>query len=132
MVMQSLPPFHPPLLSHTILSLLTIDFLCDLFDTECLFEFHDFHIPRVMTKGEAIEQFAASMHLVLDLVDKYPHDSLAAHILDVTTQFLPVILMSYSRRDRVRQIVSNDKRFQCGEWKDLWETDVTYLKLSLK
>ncbi len=105
----------------------SFDFLCDLFDTGCLFELRDFRIPRVMTKGESIEQFAASMHLVLDLADKYPHDSLAAHILDVTTQFLPVLLMSYSRRDRVRQIVSNDKRFQRGEWKGLWETAVTYL-----
>jgi hypothetical protein len=35
-----------------------------------------------MPKGQAVEQFAASMHLVLDLADKYPRDSLAAHILD--------------------------------------------------
>ncbi len=48
-------------------------------------------MARVMPKGEAIEQFAASMHLVLDLADKYPRDSLAAHILDVVAhaQFLP-------------------------------------------
>jgi hypothetical protein len=93
-----------------------------LFDTERLFELHDFRITRVMPKVKDIEQFAASMHLVLDLTDKYPRDSLAAHILDVVVQFLPALLMSYSRRDRVRQIVSNDKRFQRGEWKDLWET----------
>jgi hypothetical protein len=37
---------------------------------------------RVMSKGEPVEQFASSMHLVLDLVDKYPHDSLVTHILD--------------------------------------------------
>ena len=35
-----------------------------------------------MPKGEAVEQFAASMHLVLDLADKYPRNSLAAHILE--------------------------------------------------
>ncbi len=72
----------------------------------------------------AIEQFAASMHLVLDLADKYPRDSLAAHILDVIAQFLPALLMPCSRRGRVRQIVSNAKRFQRGEWKGLWETAV--------
>jgi hypothetical protein len=92
-------------------------FLSDLFDTGRLFELRDFRIPTVMPKGEAIEQFAASMHLVLDLADKYPLDSLAAHILDVVAQFLPALLMSCSRRGRVRQIVSNAKRFQRGEWK---------------
>jgi hypothetical protein len=92
------------------------------FDTESLFEFRDFRITRVMPKDEGIQQFPASMHLVLDLADKYPHDSLAVHILDVVAQFLPTLLMSCSRRDRVRQIVSNAKRFQCGEWKGLWET----------
>ena len=52
-------------------------------------ELRDFRISRVMPKGEAIEQFAASMHLALDLADIYPRDSLAAHILDVVAQFLP-------------------------------------------
>ena len=33
----------------------SFSFLNDLFDTECLFEFRDFRIPRVMPKGEAIE-----------------------------------------------------------------------------
>jgi hypothetical protein len=51
-----------------------------LFDTERLFELRDFRIVRVTPKGEAIEQFAACMHLVLDLADKYPRDSLATHI----------------------------------------------------
>ena len=78
-----------------------------------------------MPKGE---QFAGSMHLVLDLADKYPRDSLSAHILDVVLQFLPALLMSYSRRGRVRQIVSNVKRFHHGEWKDLWETDVCFAR----
>ena len=36
--------------------------------------------------------------------------------------------MSYSRRGRVRQIVSNVKRFHHGEWKDLWETDVCFAR----
>ena len=103
-------------------------FLSDLFDTERLFELRDFRIPRVMPKGEAIEQFAASMHLVLDLADKYPRDSLAAHILDVIAQFLPALLMPCSRRGRVRQIVSNAKRFQRGEWKGLWETAVRFAR----
>ena len=101
-------------------------FLGDLFDTERLFDLCDFGIPRVMPKGEAIEQFTASMHLVLDLADKCPRDSLAAHILDVIAQFLPALLMPCSRRDRVRQIVSNAKRFQRGEWKGLWETTVHF------
>jgi hypothetical protein len=47
-------------------------FLRDLFDTECLFELRDCRITRVMTTGEVIHQFAAGMHLVLDLTDKYP------------------------------------------------------------
>jgi hypothetical protein len=64
-----------------------------------------------MPKGEAIEQFAASMHLVLDLADKYPRDSLAEHILDCDAQFLPALLCPCTRRGRVRQIISNAKRF---------------------
>ena len=56
------------------------------------------------------------MHLVLDLADKYPRDSLAAHILDVVAQSLPALLTPCSHRDRVRQIVSNAKLFQRGEW----------------
>jgi hypothetical protein len=92
-------------------------FLSDLFDTERLFELRDFRIARVMPKGEAVEQFAASMHLVLDLADKYPRNSLAAHILDCVAQFLPALLCPCTRRGRVRQIISNTKRFQRGEWK---------------
>ena len=38
-------------------------FLSDLFDTERLFELRDFRFARIMPKGEATEQFAASMHL---------------------------------------------------------------------
>jgi hypothetical protein len=97
-------------------------FLSDLFDTERLFELRDFRLARVMPKGEAIEQFAASMHLVLDLAVKYPRDSLAAHILDCVAQFLPALLCPCTRRGRVRQIISNAKRFQLGDWKGLWET----------
>jgi hypothetical protein len=80
------------------------------------------HIARVTPKGEAIEQFAACMHLVLDLADKYPHDSLTTHILDCVPQFLFVLLWSCTHRDRVSQIISSAKRFQCGDWKGLWET----------
>ena len=76
-----------------------------------------------MPKGEAVEHFAASMHL-LDLAEKYPRDSLAAHILDCVAQFLPALLSPCTRRGRVRQIISNAKRFQRGEWKGLWETCV--------
>ena len=72
-----------------------------------------------MTKGEGIEQFTTS---ILDLTDKYPRDSLASHILDVVAQFLPTLLVTCSCRDRVRQIVSNVKHVQHGEWKGLWET----------
>ena len=89
-----------------------------------LFELRDFRIPRVMPF--AIEQFAASMHLVLDPADKYPRDSLVAHILDVIPQFLPALFIPCSRRVRVRQIVSNAKRFQRGEWEGLWETAVRF------
>jgi hypothetical protein len=97
-------------------------FLSELFDTERLFELRDFRIARVTPKGEAIEQFAACMHLVLDLADKYPRDSLAAHILDCVAQFLPALLCPSTRRGRVRQIISSAKRFQRGDWKGLWET----------
>jgi hypothetical protein len=69
-----------------------------------------------------VEQLAASMHLVLDLADKYPRDSLAAHILDCVAQFLPALLCPCTRRGRVRQIISSAKRFQRGKWKGLWET----------
>ncbi len=48
-------------------------FLSELFDTERLFELRDFRISRVMSKDEAVEQLAASMHLVLDLADKCTH-----------------------------------------------------------
>ena len=108
MVRQPLPPSHLPLLSHSLLyfpafprpgdlvdSLTrsgSFAFLGDLIATEHLLELRDFRIARVMPKGEAIEQFATSMHLVLDLADKYPRDSLAAHILDVVAQFLPALL----------------------------------------
>jgi hypothetical protein len=74
-----------------------------------------------MPKGEAVEQLAASMHLVLDLADKYPHNSLAAHILDRVAQFLPALLCPCTRRGQVRQIVSSAKRFQRGDWRGLWE-----------
>jgi hypothetical protein len=71
-----------------------------------------FRIARVMPKGEAVQQIAASVHLVLDLADKYPRDSLAAHILDCVAHFLPALLSPCTRRGRVRQIISNAKRFQ--------------------
>jgi hypothetical protein len=90
-------------------------FLNELFDNKSLFELRDFHMVRVIPKGEDVEQFAASMHLVLDLVDKYPRDFLAAHFLDCVAQFLPVLLCPCTHRDRVRQIISiisSDKRFQ--------------------
>jgi hypothetical protein len=54
----------------------------ELFDTERLFELRDFRVARVTPKGEVIDQFAACMHLVLDLADKYPLDSVGTHILD--------------------------------------------------
>jgi hypothetical protein len=75
-----------------------------------------------MAKVEAIEQFAASMHLVLTLADKYPRESLAAHILDCVAQFLPALLCPGTRRGKVKHIISNAKRFQHGDWKYLWET----------
>ena len=144
---ESSPPFHPHLLSHNFLSLLVMllilhqDFLrtftlvrvtsstCllgQVRSTHRLFELRDFRITRVTTKGEGIQQFPGSMHLVLDLADKCLRDSLDVHILDVVEQFLPVLFMSCSRRDRVRQIVSNVKRFQRGEWKGLWETSSAF------
>ena len=77
-----------------------------------------------MPKGEAIEQFAASMHLVLDLADKYPRESLAAHILDCVAQFLPALFCPGTRRGRAKHIISNATHFQRGDWKCLWETDL--------
>ncbi len=49
----------------------SFSFLGDLFDTDRLFELHDFHTTRFMPK------------LDLRVPDKYPHDSLVVHILDV-------------------------------------------------
>ena len=70
----------------------SLAFLNDLFDTERLFELRDFRIIRVMPKGEGIEQFATSIHLVLDVTDKYLRDSLDTHILDYVAEFLPALL----------------------------------------
>jgi hypothetical protein len=103
-------------------------FLSVLFDTERLFELCDFRLARVTPKGEAIEQFAACMHLVLDLADKCPRDSLAAHILDCVSQFLPTLLCPSTHRDRVRQIISSAKRFRRGDWKSLWETTLLFTR----
>ncbi len=65
-----------------------------------LFEFRDFRISRVVTKGG--EDIAESIHLVLGLTDRYPHDSIATHILDVVAQFLPALFTPFLHRDRVR------------------------------
>jgi hypothetical protein len=93
-----------------------------LFDTERLFELRDFRIARVMPTGDTVEQLVVCMHLVLNLAEKYPHNSLAAHILDCVAQFLPPLLCPCSRRGRVRHILSNlINHFQCGDWKGLWE-----------
>ena len=51
----------------------SFSFLSELFHTERVFDLLDFRVSRVMPKGEAVEQFDASMHLVLHLSDKYPH-----------------------------------------------------------
>jgi hypothetical protein len=77
-----------------------------------------------MPKGEAIERFVVSVHLVLELADKYPRDSLAAHILNCVAKFLQTLFCPCTRPDRGRQIISNVKRFQRGDWKGLWETCV--------
>jgi hypothetical protein len=81
-----------------------------------------------MPTGEGVELFAASTHLVLDLADKCPRDSLAAHILDCVAQFLPALLCPCTRRGRARQIISNAKRFQRGEWKGLVETALRFAR----
>jgi hypothetical protein len=122
MVRQPLPPSRPGDLVDSLRRSGSFAFLSELFDTERLFELRDFRIARVMPKGEAVEQFAASMHFVLDLADQYPRDPLAAHILDCVAQFLPALLCPCTRRGRVMQIISSAKRFQRGDWKGLWET----------
>ena len=81
-----------------------------------------------MTKGDTFEQFVTNMNLVLDLDDKYPHHSISVHTMDVVALFLPALLTSCSHRDRVRQIVTNTKLFQCGEWKGFWETDLGFIR----
>ena len=60
-----------------------------------------------MQKGEATEQFAASMHLVLDLADKYQHDSKVPHILDVVAQFLPASKL-WPRPQKLQDYWSSD------------------------
>ena len=77
---------------------------------ECLFELRDFRIVRVMPKGESVEQLETSVNLVLDLIDKYPRDSLATHMLECVAQFLPAFLCPYTRRGRVRQIISKKRQ----------------------
>ncbi len=89
-------PFRPGDLVDSLTRSGSFAFLSELFDTERLFELRDYRISRVMPKGEAVEQLAASMHLVLDLADKYPHNSLAAHILDRVAQFLPALLCPWN------------------------------------
>jgi hypothetical protein len=108
-------PSRPGDLVNSLTRSGSFDFLSELFDTERLFELRDFRIARVMPKGEGVEQFAASMYLILDLDDKYPRDSLAAHILDCVAQFLPALLCPCTRRGRVRRIISSAKRFQRGD-----------------
>jgi hypothetical protein len=82
-----------------------------------------------MPKGEAIEQFAASMHLALDLADKYPRDSLAAHILDVVAQFLPALLTPCSRRGRARQKYLTPNASSVVKGKEgLWETALRFAR----
>ncbi len=115
-------PSHPGDLVDNLTRSGSFTFLDELFDTECLIEFRDFRISRVMPKGETVQEIAASMNLVLDLADKYPRDSLVTHILDCVVQFLPAFLCPCTHSGRVRQIISSDKRFQRGDWKTLWET----------
>jgi hypothetical protein len=94
-----LPPHNPPLaaapasdagifagipsipgdLVDTLIRSGSFSFLCDLFHTKRLFELRDIRISRVMPKGEAIQQFAASMQVILALADKYPRVLSCAH-----------------------------------------------------
>jgi hypothetical protein len=120
-------PSHPGDLVDNLIRSGSFSFLIELFDTECLFEPTDFRISRILPTVETVEQFTASVHLVLDLADKYPRESLVVHILDCVTQFLPAFLCPGTHRVRVRQIISNTKIFQHRDWKYLW---VTALRLS--
>jgi hypothetical protein len=108
-------PSRPGDLVDTLTRSGSFDFLSELFDTESLFELRDFRISRVMSKGETVQHLTASMHLVLDLADKYPRDSLTAHILDCVPQFLPALLCPCTHSGRVRQIISSTNRFQRGD-----------------
>ena len=49
-------------------------------------------------------------------------------LLDCVAQFLPVLLCPCTRHGRVRQIISSVRRFQRGDWKVLWETDLRLLR----
>jgi hypothetical protein len=71
-----------------------------------------------MPKGEAVEQLAASMHLVLDLANKYPRDSLPAHILDCVAQFLPALLCPCTRRGREGRSFPVPNAFSLGNGRD--------------
>ncbi len=103
-------PAHPGDLVDNLTRSGSFSFLSELFDTTRLLELRDFRITRVIPKGETIQQFAACMHLVLDLADKYPRDSLVAHILDCVAKFFPTLLCPCTRRGRVRQIISSAER----------------------
>ena len=90
-----------------------------------------------MPKGETIEQFASSMHLVLDLVDKYPHDSLNTHILDVVVQFLPIVCQKVPARGMERPVGNRsflcktrfvrkgtDNNFKCNQFRNKRNTSI--------
>jgi hypothetical protein len=61
------------------------------------------------------------MHLALDLADKYPRDSLAAHILDVVAQFLPA-LHAVIEAEQDRQYLTPNASSVVKGKEGLWET----------
>ena len=52
-------------------------FLEDLYTQNKLFELRNFRLPRTTPKGDALDDFAACMQLVLSLAEKFPRQSLA-------------------------------------------------------
>ena len=86
-------PSIPGDLVDTLIRSGSFSFLCDLFHTKRLFELRDIRISRVMPKGEAIQQFAASMQVILALADKYPPRVLSCAHFRLCSAVPPCIAM---------------------------------------
>ena len=105
MVRQPLPPFLPPLLSHGILSLLVILPLL-------LEEFLRTFTLVQTTSSTCLQSQVLSLSLSICSTQRLFLSSTTFALLDICLKDETALLMSCSRRDRVRQIVSNVTQVQ--------------------